>query len=442
MAGLVIDGSPSAPAYPAMPLPHVAAVVVGNALEFFDFVSYSFFSIYIGRAFFPTHSASLSLILSLSAFGMGFVSRPIGAIVIGSWGDRAGRKPAMLFSFGLMGVGIIGLALTPSYARIGIAAPILAVLFRLLQGFALGGNVGPATAYMVEAAPPLRRGFYAAMQSASQDSGALAAGVIATVLASVLDAQQLQDWGWRATMLVGACIVPFGLMLRRSLPETLHGVDDAALAPDATAGTLSVRTKLQPHLLMIVLGLMILAAGTIANYTISYMTTYALDTLRMQAKVAFGVIIVSGVLSICADLVSGLLADKFGRKPVMLVPGAVLAATILPAFWAIGHFHTTFVFYTAVGWLAVVFCLSTGPVLVMLTETLPRSVRAGAVSTIYAFAIAIFGGSTQVTVKSLIVFTGNPLAPAYYWTGAAVIGLAAMAFVRESAPIKLIGRRR
>ncbi len=442
MADLVTNGPPSGREYPAMPLRHVAAVVVGNALEFFDFVSYSFFSLYIGRAFFPTHSASLSLLLSLAAFGVGFVSRPVGAIVIGSWGDRAGRKPAMLFSFALMGVGIVGLALTPSYAQIGVAAPILAVLFRLVQGFALGGNVGPATAYMVEAAPPLRRGFYAALQAASQDTGALAAGIIATVLAYNLDAQQMQDWGWRATMLVGACIVPFGLMLRRSLPETLHSVDDAALAPDATIGKLSVTTKLRPHLLMIALGLLILASGTIANYTTSYMTTYALDTLHMQAAASFGVIIVSGLCSIFGDLSSGLLSDRFGRKPIMVIPGAVVVLTVLPAFWMIGHFHTTMAFYAAVGWLAVMFNIALGPVIVMLTETLPKSVRAGAVSTIYAFAIAIFGGSTQFILKSLLVITDNPFAPAYYWTGAAVIGLVAMAFVRESAPIKLAGRRR
>lgn len=422
-----------------MPLRHVAAVVVGNALEFFDFVSYSFFSLYIGRAFFPTHSASLSLILSLATFGVGFASRPIGAIVIGSWGDRVGRKPAMLFSFALMGVGIVGLALTPSYAQIGMAAPILAVLFRLVQGFALGGNVGPATAYMVEAAPPLQRGFYAAMQAASQDCGALAAGAIATILASNLDSQQMQDWGWRATMLVGACIVPFGLMLRRSLPETLHAADDAALAPDATAGIISVMSKLRPHFLMIVLGLLILASGTIANYTNSYMTTYALDTLHMQAAASFGVTIVSGICSILGDLSSGLLSDRFGRKPVMVIPGAVVVLTVLPAFWAIAHFHMTLAFYAAVGWLAVVFNIALGPVIVMLTETLPKSVRAGAVSTIYAVAIAIFGGSTQFLLKSLLVITGNPLAPAYYWTAAAVIGLVAMLFVRESAPIKIGG---
>jgi MFS transporter, MHS family, citrate/tricarballylate:H+ symporter len=423
-----------------LPIRHVAAVVVGNALEFFDFVTYSFFSLYIGRAFFPMHSASMSLLLSLATFGVGFLTRPIGAIVIGSWGDRVGRRPAMIFSFAAMGAGIVGLALTPSYARIGLAAPILVIMFRLLQGFALGGNVGPATAYMVEAAPPLRRGFYAAMQAASQDSGALAAGIIATVLASVLDAQQLQDWGWRVTMLAGACIVPFGLMLRRSLPETLHAADDAAFAPDATAGALTVSTKLRPHLLMIVLGLMILASGTIANYTTNYMTTYALTTLHLQATVAFGVIIVSGLASILGDLSSGLLSDRFGRKPVMLIPGAMVVLTVLPAFWIIGHFHTTLTFYAAVAWLAVVFNVALGPVIVMLTETLPRSVRAGAVSTIYAFAIAIFGGSTQVIVKSLLDFTGNPLAPAYYWSAAAVIGLVAMAFVKESAPVKLYPR--
>jgi MHS family citrate/tricarballylate:H+ symporter-like MFS transporter len=229
-------------------------------------------------------------------------------------------------------------------------------------------------------------------------------------------------------------------MLRRSLPETLHAVDDAALAPDATSGSFSVTAKLRPHFSLIVLGLLILASGTIANYTNSYKTTYALDTLHMQAAASFGVIIVSGACSIFGDLSSGLLSDRFGRKPVMVIPGAVVVLTVLPAFRMIGHFHTTLAFYAAVGWLAVVFNIALGPVIVMLTETLPKSVRAGAVSTIYAFAIAIFGGSTQFLLKSLLVITGNPLAPAYYWTAAAVIGLVAMLFVRESAPIKLAGR--
>jgi MFS family permease len=425
-----------------MPARHVAAVVVGNALSFFDFVSYTFFAVYIGRAFFPMHDASMSLLLSLATFGVGFVTRPIGAIVIGSMGDRVGRKPAMVLSFAMMGGAIVGLALTPSYAQIGMAAPILAIFFRLLQGFALGGEVGPTTAYMVEAAPPLKRGYYASLQAASQDAAALLAGVIATSLASILDAQAMQDWGWRITMLVGASIVPFGLMLRRHLPETLHGADDAALAPDATTGAMSAGARLRPYVLLIVLGLMILASATIGNYITNYMTTYALTTLRLQATVSFGVIIVTGSFSVVFDVASGVLSDRFGRKPVMVIPGLLLLLSVLPSFWLIGQFHSTFAFYAAMAWLSVLAALATGPIIVMLTESLPRCVRSGAVATIYAFAIAIFGGSTQVIVKLLLDFTKNPLAPAYYWTAAAAIGLAAMMLVTESAPIKLMARSR
>jgi MHS family citrate/tricarballylate:H+ symporter-like MFS transporter len=412
----------------SMPWRHVAAVTVGNALEFYDFVTYSFFSLYIGRAFFPGDTESHKLMLSLATFGVGFLTRPVGAIVIGLWADRVGRKPAMIFSFAAMGIGLIGLCLTPTYARIGMAAPVLVIFFRLLQGFALGGNVGPATAYMVEAAPAMRRGFYASMQGASQDTAVLIAGVIATSLASMLTDQQMQDWGWRVTMLAGATIVPFGLILRRGLPETLHA-PEIAVAPGST----SVR----PYVVLLVAGLFILASGTIGTYTIDYMTTYALTTLHLGAKIAFGLVIVTGLLSVISDVASGLLADRFGRRPVMLIPGFVTLVSILPAFILIGASHATIVFYAALGWLSVTFNLAGGPFLVALTETLPRRWRAGTVSMVYAFAIAIFGGSTQVTLKALLDYTGNPLAPAWYWSGAAAIGFVAMLFIRESAPIKV-----
>ena len=418
-----------------MPWKHVAAVSVGNALEFYDFVTYSFFSLSIGRAFFPAQSESTKLLLSLATFGVGFLTRPIGAIVIGRWADRAGRKPAMIFSFAAMGAGLVGLSLTPSYARIGIAAPILVIAFRLLQGFALGGNVGPATAYMVEAAPPLKRGFYASMQAASQDAAVLLAGIIATALAALLTAQQMQDWGWRVTMLAGAAIVPFGLALRRRLPETLHA-GGATVRPSGNSASAPSSSVPGRYLPLIVCGLLILAATTIAAYICDYMTTYALTTLHMEARIAFGVIIVVGVLSIAADVASGLLSDRFGRRPVMLVPGLIMLATVLPCFHLIGAERTAFAFYAAVGWLAVLYNLAGGPIIVVLAETLPQSVRAGTISTVYAFAIAIFGGSTQVMVKWLLDLTGNPLAPAWYWTFASAIGFAAMLFVRESAPVK------
>ena len=241
---------------------HIAAVVVGNALEFYDFITYAFFAVYIGREFFPSESHSSSLLLALATFGAGFLTRPVGGIVIGAMGDRLGRRPAMIFSFSLMGVAIAGLALTPSYAAIGLAAPLLVLLFRLLQGFALGGEVGPTTAFLIEAAPAARRGFYCSLQFATQWAAALTAGIVGVVLARLLSAAELQHWGWRVAMLLGASIVPFGLAIRGSLPETLLEGNDT------TSGRIAVHTRLRPHLRVIVLGLVLLATATIGTFSL------------------------------------------------------------------------------------------------------------------------------------------------------------------------------
>src|SRR5689334_1064799 len=219
------------PAPPRIALRHVMAVFVGNGLEFYDFLTFSYFSVYIAKTFYPNATGAVGLLATLATFGIGFLTRPVGAIVIGGMGDRIGRKPAMIFSFTLMGVAIVGLALTPSYATIGRAAPILLLVFRLVQGFALGGEVGPTTAFMAEAAPPHRRGLYLSMQYATQDTAVLAAGIVGTFMAAHLSAQQLQDWGWRVALLLGASIVPFGILLRRTLPETLGRTEAHAPQP-------------------------------------------------------------------------------------------------------------------------------------------------------------------------------------------------------------------
>src|SRR4051794_14205549 len=176
---------------PALSKRQIAAVSAGNALEFYDFLTYSFFAVQIGEALFPGRSDDTKLLFSLATFGVGFVTRPLGGFVIGRFADRRGRKPAMIFSFTLMGAGIVGLALTPSYAAIGMAAPVLALLFRLLQGFALGGEVGPNLAFLVEAAPPQRRGFIVSLHAASADLAVLVAGTIGLVLSSLMTAAAL-----------------------------------------------------------------------------------------------------------------------------------------------------------------------------------------------------------------------------------------------------------
>jgi MFS family permease len=414
----------------SIPARHVAAVVVGNALEFYDFLTYAFFAVYIGRAFFPSNDPTASLLASLGTFGVGFVTRPIGGLVIGRMGDRVGRKPAMILSFSLMGVGIVGLALTPPHSRIGIAAPVLVLFFRMVQGFALGGEVGPTTAFLLEAAAPERRGFYAAFQPWTQDVAVLLSGLVGFALANLLNAQQLQDYGWRIAFLVGAAIVPFGLMMRRSLPETYHAAEEGKRE----------RVPLRPFLWIAVLGLMLLASATISTYVRSYMTTYAISTLHMRANVAFAATVVVGLCGAVFDLPAGALSDRIGRKRVMLIPALVLLVLIFPAFHTILHYRSTVALLGAVAVLSTLATISTCPVVIWLAESLPAPIRSGGVAIVYAVAIATFGGTTQYAVTWLIRATGSPLAPAWYWAVSLVAGLIAIVAAHESAPRRLATR--
>lgn len=424
-----------------IPARHVVAVFIGNGLEFYDFLTYSYFAVYIGRAFFPSSDPSTSLLASLGTFGAGFLTRPIGAIVIGGMGDVRGRKPAMLLSFSLMGFAMVGLALTPSYATIGVAAPVLVLLFRLLQGFALGGEVGPTTAFMAESAPPKRRGLYLSMQYVTQDAATLLAGFVGVALASALTEQQLAQWGWRVALLIGAVIVPFGLMVRRTLPETLERATDMARSSGRTTSLKTLHAGLKDNARLVVLGLIILSATTISFYSAGYMTTYALTTLSLPAAIAFGVTIVNGGCSIVFELLSGWLSDRFGRKPVMIVPCILLVLSIYPAFWIIDHFRNAWVLYGAEAVMVMLASIASVPALVMIAESLPVSVRSGTLATTYAVAVAIFGGSTQFMIAFLIGITGNPLMPAFYWAAAMTAGLIAMLMVRESAPLRLAAMR-
>lgn len=409
----------------SVPARHVAAVVVGNALEFYDFLTYAFFAVYIGRAFFPSSDPTASLLASLGTFGVGFVTRPIGGFVIGRMGDRLGRKPAMVLSFSLMGVAIVGLALTPPHSAIGVAAPALVIFFRMVQGFALGGEVGPTTAFLLEAAPPERRGFYTSFQAWTQDVAVLASGLVGFALANTLSPQHLEEYGWRIAFLVGAAIVPFGLMMRRSLPETFHA-----------AAAKRERTPLRPYLSIAVLGLMLLASATISTYVRSYMTTYAIATLHMRANVAFGATVVVGLCGFTLDLVAGALSDRVGRKLVMLVPGVLLLALIFPAFYVILHYRTAATLLGATAVLSILATTSTCPVVIWLAESLPAPIRSGGVAVVYAVAIATFGGTTQYAITWLIRATGSPLAPAWYWAASLIVGLGAIMAARESAPRK------
>ncbi len=405
----------------------VGAVLAGNALEFYDFLTYAFFAAQIGRTFFPSATPTASLLASLATFGVGFMMRPVGAFVIGRMGDRVGRKPAMILSFSLMGIGVAGLTLTPSYAAIGLAAPVLAVLFRMVQGFALGGEVGPSTAFLLEISPPEKRGFYASLQYMTQNASVLAAGLVGLLLASLLTPGQLDAWGWRVAMGLGVIIVPFGLIMRRALTETLHDHHDEPAAP---AGW-------RPYLKIWILGLMMLASGTIVTYSLTYLNTYAQTTLGMAATAGFGATVTLGLVGMMMDPIGGMLSDRFGRKPMAMIPWVILLFTIWPSFWLLTHVRTTGVLLSIAAGMTVLFEIAAVSMLVSVTETLPRKVRSGALALIYALAISTFGGSTQFVVAWLIDVTGDPLVPAWYMMAAVAVGLVAVGLMKESAPARL-----
>jgi MFS family permease len=415
----------NSPATLRLPARQVLAVVAGNAIEFYDFVTYAFFAAQIGRTFFPSNTPGTSLLASLATFGAGFLTRPLGALLIGRYADRAGRKPAMLLSFWLMGIAVVGLPLVPGYAAIGVAAPLLVIGFRLLQGFALGGEVGPNTAFLMEAAPPLRRGFYVSMQATSADFAVMVAGLVGVALASFLDSAQLDAWGWRIAMLPGAVIVPFGLYLRRSLTETLHRHADAP-APCPPPSWLRLA----------VVSITLLATATTNNYLLSYMTTYANSTLGMSERLAFGATVAVGAAGLVCDPLGGWLSDRFGRRRLILLPWLFCGLLVFPGFWMIDHYRNGAALWTACAVLAGASTIAGTTALVAITESLPRRVRAGGFGLIYAASIALFGGSTQFITAWLTQLTGNPLVPAWYMLAVLLLGLLALSQLRETAPVK------
>ncbi|KRP97707.1 citrate:proton symporter [Bradyrhizobium pachyrhizi] len=408
----------------------VLGATIGNILEFYDFGTYSFFAIQIGQAFFPTSDPFASLMLSLATFGAGFVTRPIGAIVLGAYSDRAGRRPAMTVSFGMMSAAILLLGITPSYETIGIAAPLLVIFARLVQGFALGGEVGPTTAYLMEAAPAEGRGFAVSFQPASQQIAATAGALVGEILSLTMTSEALNVYGWRIALLLGAATLPFGLWLRSSLPETLHRPEAPALIIQTVGKSPAARRIMS-------LGFVILASCTIITYVTGYMTTYALSTLHVSAPLAFGTTLVSNTVGIAAALLGGWLADRAGRWHIMIWPQIAALLMTYPVIFWISESRSALALLGGLGALTLIGTIPYSAFYVSMAEGLPKNIRGGAFATIYAFAIALFGGTAQPVVTWLIYLTGSALAPAWYMLVASAAGLLAMLMMPETAPLKI-----
>lgn len=409
----------------------VAAVTLGNALEFYDFTIYSIFAAVIARQFFPLETPFGGLLLSVAVFGVGFLTRPLGGIVIGAYADRAGRKAAMTLTILLMAAGTGLLAIIPPYASIGIAAPILVVVARLIQGFSAGGEMGPATTYLLERAPSHRRGLYTSWQSASQGIAFLIAGIIGFALIEALSAESLESWGWRLPFLLGILIAPVGMYIRNRLPETIEH-------EQAHSTTKAVLTDvLTEHRRTVVLAGLAIAGGAVTMYISSYMTTYALTTLHLPAGVSMLATLVTGLTMAVMSLVGGWLSDRYGRKMVMIIPRVLLALAAYPAFMLITYQQTGTALLLMVALLVTLHSLNAGVMLGMIPESFPRRVRSIGLSFSYAVAVTIFGGTAQFVVTWLISVTGSPMAPAWYLVVANAVAVIAMLLMRETRHVSL-----
>jgi MFS family permease len=424
-----VSGADSVSAHrPAPPAATVFACVLGNGLEFYDFTTYTFFAVAIGHNFFPVHDPVVSLLLSVATFGVGFFTRPLGGVVIGAFADHAGRKPAMMLTIALMAIGMLVLALTPPFAVIGYAAPVIVVLARLLQGFALGGEVGPATSYLVEIAPDDRRGRLASWQIASQGCALLAAGIIGFVLAHSLSPAAMTLWGWRVALLLGLLIIPGGLYIRRRLPESPRLAEPG----HRQSASRVLARLLTGHPRSLFLALVAIMTSTISTYVGLYMTTYAETALKLKAPSAITAPLISGSTTIIFALLGGWLADRHGRKVVMLAPRMLLVLAIYPAFLFLNNHPSIVTLLVTTGLMSVLGSMSSAAVIVAIPEMLPASVRASGLSTAYAFAVTVFGGTTQFVLAWLIGVSGDPLSPAWYMVGSGILGIIAMALMPET----------
>ena len=405
----------------------VIAASTGNALEFYDFITFAFFAIQIGNTFFPSKSAFVSLMAALATFGAGFITRPIGAFVLGGYADKHGRKPAMLISMTMMGTGIALLALTPGYAQIGVIAPVIAVLARMIQGFALGGEVGSATVYMMESATDARRGFSISWQGASQQIAASTGALVGLGLSLMLTAPQLTAFGWRIALLLGVSIVPFALYIRRSLPETIEIAKQEEL-PAAVA-----KSFWRP----IICGFIAIASGTIATYIFQYMATFGQNSLGLSATISMAGEFANNGVGIFAILIGGIASDLYGRRPIMIAAQGAFCLLIVPCFlWLMaGRNATSFIGANLV--LSAASSAGYGAVYAAISESLPPAVRARVFALVYSLPVCIFGGTTQLVVTWILHVTGSPMALAWYLTGVSAIGVVAMAMMRESAPVRI-----
>ena len=405
----------------------VIRVSSGNFLEMYDFMVFGYYAAAIGRTFFPKGSDFASLMLSLATFGVGFLMRPIGAVVLGAYIDRHGRRSGLILTLALMSVGTISIACVPGYVTIGLLAPILVVLGRLLQGFSAGVELGGVSVYLSEIATPGHKGFYVSWQSGSQQLAVVFAAMLGVALTSFLDARQMAEWGWRIPLLVGCAIIPVLFIIRRSLAET-----EDFLSRKHHPSLAEILQSLASNWGIVLLGMMLVTMTTVSFYMITaYTPTFGNAVLHLASKDNLIVTLCVGISNFLWLPVMGALSDRIGRR-VLLVTCTVLALiTAYPSLLWLVSSPSFSRLLTVELWLSFIYASYNGAMVVFLTELMPAKVKASGFSIAYSLATAIFGGFTPAVCTYLIHETGNRAVPGLWLSFAAAMGLAAVFFTRK-----------
>lgn len=430
-----MNASSPQPVSDAMRRRVVISSTIGNALEWFDFTVFGLFAGVIAKHFFPSNDPSNSLLLTFATFGIAFAARPIGGLVFGIYADKFGRKRALIVMIMMMAVGTGMIGVLPTYAAIGIAAPICVLIARLIQGFSAGGEFGSASAMLIEFAPPGRRGFYGSWQMVSQMLAFAMGASFAYVLSSRLSPEAFDSWGWRVPFILGVLIGPIGFYLRRAIDETPEF--KALMASRTTVENSPLRDVIKQYPRELVTAFCIIAAGTAINYVAGvYITTYAVTELKLNlADAQFGLIVFSALNAVVVVL-SGALSDKIGRRNVLL-PAVIgycimfyLMLSRLVADPTIQNLYYVQACALLLGVLA-------GPAPAAMTEIFPVRLRSTGVSLVYNLAVMLFGGLAPFINTWLVSTTGNKLAPVYYVFFAAAVGIVGFLLYKEPPPAGL-----
>ncbi|QUH02079.1 MFS transporter [Saccharopolyspora erythraea] len=402
----------------------IVAASIGNALEWFDILVYGFFAATISKLFFPASDETVSLVLTLGTFAVSYVVRPIGALVLGAYADRAGRKSALMLSIRLMMAATLVIAIMPPYAQIGLVAPIAILLARLVQGFSAGGEFGSATAFLVEHAPE-KRGFMASWQFASQGLATLLASAFGTVLTATLSDAQLESWGWRIPFVFGLLIGPVGYYIRRYVGEAGEFVKTADLERAPVQETF----RSQKGRMLVAMGA--LAVSTAISYLITYMPTFAVKELGLPASTGFASTLVTGIVLTGLTPLVGHLSDRFGRTRIMLIFAALILALVYPSFAfliASPGFAVILVVMFLVGVLKAGYF---APLPAMMAELFPVTSRATGMAVSYNIGVMTFGGTTPLVIVWLVDATGSKLSLTFYLMLLAVLSLVSVVFARR-----------